>query len=565
LSNSRFALLIAAWLSIATLGFPAAFLAMHGLDPDGWPPGEARDLAQWFSAPGETPVYQVSGVLVRTAGTYLSMALRRSAAFADGGVAELLMLAGSALLLNIVIVGGAKTELRHPRSKRFGNARFAESRELSRMRSGLELGADPATGRPVRVEVEGNLLTIAPPRRGKTTGLVLPNLTFVDHSAWAGPVVVIDPKGDAYQAAKRRRLAMGRTVRCIDPLQLVGGKDRWNPLSRRPPSDVLRLQAMARALLPSVDRPGEAGAFFHDRAVVVIVAAMLAAIRAGRARLTIVAALVNEYERLLGAMRDRQDAIYRDARSILTGNERTRSDILATASQAFSWLSDPLMQHAVGDNTFDLTDLCHGETDLFIVLPADDRKEILAPYVRLLLSALFTAVRERRVAERIVVYVDEAFILGQFDTMLNAVGELPGYGVSLWTFWQSENQLIKTYGDDGAAILRDTAEVVQLFNLVRANPDECRRWSEALGTYTGVDETETKDASAGRTTKSQGAAPIPLVQPAEMAAATRLRSIVFLNNPRYTTDPLWLNKTRADQDARFAGLLDPRPPIGPTG
>jgi len=47
-----------------------------------------------------------------------------------------------------------------------------------------------------------------------------------------------------------------------------------------------------------------------------------------------------------------------------------------------------------------------------------------------------------------------------------------------------------------------------------------------------------------------------------MAATTQRRSIVFLNNPSYTTDPLLLGKTRADQDSRFADLLDPTPPVG---
>ena len=562
MSNIRFSLLIAAWLSIATLGFPAAFLATHGLDPGGWPTGENRDVAQWFSAPGLTAIYQVSGIVVRTSQTYISMAIGKSPAFPDGGFVELLMIAGAAILLNVVIVGGARTEVRHPTSTRFGNAHFASSRDLSHTRAGLELGVDPATGRPVRVEVEGNLITIAPPRRGKTTGLVLPNLAFADQDAWAGPVVVIDPKGDAYRAARRRRRAMGRIVRCIDPLGLAGGRDRWNPLARRLPSDVLHLQAMAQSLLPQVDHSSEGGAYFRDRAVVAIVAAMQAAIRDGDAQLTTAAALVNDHERLLDAVRDRHDAVSADARSILMCNERTRSDTLTTAEQAFSWLLDAVMQDAVRDHTFDLADLCDGQTDLFIVLPADDRRKVLAPYIRLLLSDLFTAVRERRAAERLIVYIDEAFVLGAFDAILNAAGELPGYGVSLWTFWQSENQLIKTFGPQGAAILRDTAEVCQLFNLARANPDECRRWSEALGTYTGVDGTESKDPRTGQITTSRSAVAVPLVHPADMAATTQRRSIVFLNNPSYTTDPLLLGKTRADQDSRFADLLDPTPPVG---
>ncbi|WP_454622378.1 type IV secretory system conjugative DNA transfer family protein [Bradyrhizobium cenepequi] len=100
------------------------------------------------------------------------------------------------------------------------------------MNAGLEVGINPATERPIRIQVEGNLVTIAPPRSGKTGGFVIPNLTFPEPKAWAGPAVVIDPKGDAFRAVKRRRETMGKTIRCLDPLNYVGGADRWNPLSR---------------------------------------------------------------------------------------------------------------------------------------------------------------------------------------------------------------------------------------------------------------------------------------------------------------------------------------------
>ena len=50
-----------------------------------------------------------------------------------------------------------------------------------------------------------------PPRTGKTGGFIIPNLILSELHAWAGPAVVIDPKGDAYKAVKRHReTTMGR-------------------------------------------------------------------------------------------------------------------------------------------------------------------------------------------------------------------------------------------------------------------------------------------------------------------------------------------------------------------
>lgn len=564
MSWARFSFLVMLAIATLLLGYPAAFIATHGLEPQGWPAldGTARN---WFFPPGRDVWTAASSGLMQVAKTYTRMALGQSSAFAGGGRNEFLVVFGSALFLGVIVALGSKLEQLRHRTTRFGDARFASRQALARMRAGIEIGLDPVTRLPVRLQVEGNLLTIAPPRRGKTGGLILPNLAFPDPEAWSGPAVVIDPKGDAYRAARRRRSEMGRKIRCIDPLNLVGGTDRWNPLMRRKPGDVLYLLAMALALLPAADTTTESGAFFRDRASVILVAAILVCIRDGRNDIVLAAALVRAPEQLLAALEGRDDAISCDARSILTGDERSRSNILATAGQGLSWLLDRMMQEAVQDHTFSITDLCAGETDLFIVLPADERKTIIAPYIRWLLADLFGAARERPVVERIIVFLDEAFILGAFSAIVEGAGELPGYGISLWSYWQSEAQLSRTFGPDGAAILRDTAEVIQLFNLSRANAEECRRWSDALGTYTGIDETETVDATTGRPTNTRGAAAVPLVHPADMAAATQDHSLVFINSPAYTADPLKLAKTAAHRDPRFAALLDMVAPIGVTG
>ena len=64
------------------------------------------------------------------------------------------------------------------------------------------------SGRPIRVAVEGNILTVAPPRTGKTSGLIIPNLAGIDGNSWCGPVVIIDPKGEVYRATAARRREM---------------------------------------------------------------------------------------------------------------------------------------------------------------------------------------------------------------------------------------------------------------------------------------------------------------------------------------------------------------------
>jgi type IV secretion system protein VirD4 len=564
MSSVRFTFLVIVTITLLWLGYPAAFVATHGFNAQGWPDLE-HTAYTWFQFPSYNTLDFIQLALVQVFTTYKRMALGQSPAFPDGGLVALICIISLIFSSGAFISAGMKLQTLRHRTSRFGDARFAASHVVTRMRTGVELGLDPKTKIPVRIQLEGNILTIAPPRRGKTSGLILPNLAYSDYKAFGGPVVVIDPKGDAYRAAHRRRTAMGRRVRCIDPLGIVGGTDRWNPLQTLEPNDVLYLQAMVQALLPAADATTEGGAFFRDRASVLLSAAMQVAIRDNHTDVAAAAGLINKPLQLLTSLQDRDDALSQDARAILNGDERARSNILSTAGQAMSWLLDHRMQEATERHTFELKDLCEGETDLFIVLPADERKVIIAPYIRWLLSDLFSAVRKQSVRERIIIYIDEANILGKFSSILSGSGELPGYGISLWTFWQSESQLIETYGSHGAAILKDTAEVIQIFNLSRANADECKRWSEALGTYTGIDETETKETASSRPSVTRAATLVPLVHPAEMAAETQHHSIVFLNIPAYTTDPLKLLKTRADRDKRFMDLLEPVVPVGVTG
>lgn len=541
-------------------GYPAAFIATHGLDPAAWP-AVAGTPGAWFSPKGATVAEQVMVFVQRVGRTYTHMALGRSDSLPGGGRAALdLIVAATGLAIVIVLISGKLVPIRH-HSKRYGNADWAGPKDLARMRRGLELGIDPNTGGTVRIQVEGNLVTIAPPRSGKTSGLILPNVILPERGAWAGPVVVVDPKGDVVRAVRRRREALGRRVRCIDPVGIAQGRDRWNPLLARDANDVLYLQSMARALLPDRVQSSDGAEFFKDRAVSVVVAALSVSIRNGRNDVIEAAELLREPARLRAALEGRIDAASRDAIGILDSpDDRTRGSILSTAAQVFSWALDERMQLVVTEHTFELSDLCRGDTDLYVVLPADNRRLILAPFVRWLLADLFAAIRETRVSERIVAIIDEAAVLGSFDAIVRGVGELPGYGMSLWTFWQTGSQIEELYDRTGADTIIGTAEALMLFNLSQAQGEERQKWSKALGTWTGADP---RPGRNGGPDIYDVPVSVDLVAPTALAALTQDNALVFLNSGRYTTDPLKLRKTKYD-DTRFTGLLDGAQPVGPT-
>ncbi|GAA0273121.1 hypothetical protein LNAOJCKE_4623 [Methylorubrum aminovorans] len=550
------------FIASALLAYSVAGLIQHGLDPGLWPSDVMRPDV-WF---GTLLSWQVADAL---AAPY-RMLIGRAPEFANGGwsLGPLFAFAPFLILFGAELLRRAKPESQRDVSDLFGSARFASAAERTRLHSGLELGRDPDTGRPVRVAVQGTLVTIAPPRKGKTSGLLIPNLAFPEPQGWGGPAVVLDPKGEVYRAVAARRGALGRRVVCLDPLGLAGGADRWNPLHGRDPEDVLYLQSTALALLPETTGDSEASAYFRNRAVDLIVGAMLVALRlpADRSVVQVQDLIVNE-GRLLGLLKQYverwpEPAAYA-AMEILEADPKTKDPIKSTALQAFQWLADRRLRDLVGASTFELADLSSGAVDLFVAVPTE-YKAVLAPFLRWLLSDLFTSVRRNRPVERLVVFIDEAAVLGRFDALLTAAGELPGYGASLWTMWQDRTQLVGLYGEAGADVLLNTAEVVTVFDVPAVDPDESERWSRAIGDYTAFVETRTAPSgeakgSPSTTRASQGAR---LMSKEALIAMPGDELLVFPNSGGHARHPLRLKKTVAHTDPRFRKLIAPVAPVG---
>jgi type IV secretion system protein VirD4 len=105
---------------------------------------------------------------------------------------------------------------------------------------------------------DGHLLTITPTRSGKGKTTIIPNLL-----RYKGSCVVLDPKGELYEATSKWRSTLGPVYR-IAPLDEGSGKPvhRFDPVSR------VRREADARAIaLQMFPRDPRSPAFFMDDAV----------------------------------------------------------------------------------------------------------------------------------------------------------------------------------------------------------------------------------------------------------------------------------------------------------
>lgn len=524
------------------LGFPIAEFVVHGFDLSLWPT-TVRPPGDWFA------VMEQSRGLASLA-AYRDMLLGHTEAFGPLGLPIFgAIIAGPVLALVACFIPyyGAR---RDPAAT-YGDARWTNRRERKQMRIGLELGLDPDTKRPVRIMPASHLVTVAPPRTGKTSGLLIPNLLVPDRHSWQGPAVVIDPKGEAYRATMARRQRLGRTVRCLDPGQIVGGTDRWNPLARVNPDDVLYLQRVARALLPDVAGGSEA-AYFHNRAVDLLVGAFTAAHAMNRARPSTIAGLLGNPKLLAEKLAPIQTAAANNAKAILALDPRSRDSILSTAAQSFAWCADRRLQRLTQAGTFALADLCRGDTDLFITVPTEDIST-LKPLLRWLLCELFATVRRNRPREPLVCFIDEAAALGCFEEILVAAGEMPGYNLRMWTFWQDRSQIRRTYGEDGAATLLNTAEIVTFSDLPLVQPDEREFLSRALGDYTLLERVETLNERDNTRTASYRATAVRLKTADAIGQVPATQHIILPNS--HSRRPLLLDKTRFD-DPRLRPLRD---------
>ena len=289
---------------VPLIGLYLAQAAIHGFEPVYWP---AETMGYWILRPNFSP-WRFPDISPTVAGIadfgrfFLAMALGRNPVFPGGGTSQFWAIIASLMsafvLWFLSIPSTVDDNRRVDRTGQFGKARWATVNEQRRLVRGIEVGVDRRSRSSVRLRVEGNLLSIAPPRTGKTSAFIINNLLVPDKKAWDGPALIIDPKGEVYHAVEKRRRSFDRAVHCLD-LRANPADDQWNPLANVGLDNVLYLQRAALALLPSMKNEN---AYFRERGSMFLAATIAAAVLDARAeeRMPVPA----DVERLLN---DRED------------------------------------------------------------------------------------------------------------------------------------------------------------------------------------------------------------------------------------------------------------------
>ena len=536
-------------------GFMLAEATVHGLNPTAWPKSAVTP---------ETWIWALSDYRIEFFFEQFDMLFRGThPAFPDGGLLYAVALGVTWFAMAMAFALPQKKALARDPDTLFGAARFATAAESEEMRHGLEIGYLEKTQSLVRVEVEGNLISIAPPRSGKTSGLIINNLLAPSQdTSWQGPAVVIDPKGEIFKAVGNRRKELGRTVYCLDLRDKTENGQTWNPLVGLHPADTNSLMRVARAIVPEMS---DNDRFFRDSAIGLLAGILFAVMQEKRDENTIPSP--GDLERLLNdqattlsiAERHMEVSLMRDLTTTLKLDERTRGSIVATAKLGLTWLLDERLRTITAKQGIDTVEIARGNADLFVIVPTE-HFETMSPLLRWLLSDLFTAVRRCRQANdaRLMVFIDEAASLGKFDQLPIALGELPGLGLSIWTFWQSRSQIVKNYGEEGANVFGATAEFSTFSDIGGLETASMEFFSKLLGDTTVDVPSESMQRQGDKTsmTASAGKQAARLVAAGDITSVTDDKIILLRNSSRYEKTPILLKKVRYFKEGRFNGLYE---------
>lgn len=479
-----------------------------------------------------------------------------------------LIVGAESIASSALVLRAWRARTRSPPSQSHGSAHWGDGEELKHA-SGLLLGRH--NGDALRYAGEGHVVTVAPTRSGKGVSCVIPNL--LEH---AGSVLVTDPKGENYAVTSRwRRENFRQAVHALDPFDIVGGDDAYNPLDLVQPEGAEGLDD-ARMLadmlvMPNDAREGEQ-AFWNEEARGLLTGLVLHVATTAPPELKtllhvrrLLTLAPEEFSVLLSDMRASEAAnglVARAAARLLQKADKEKSGVVSTAQSHTHFLDSPRMARALARTTVDLSALKRDEMSVYLVLPSD-RLEGYARWLRLMIACALLAIGRVRgqPRRRVLFLLDEFAHLGRMQPVARDIGLAGGYGLSFWIIVQDFSQLRSTYGESWSTFLSN-ADVLQAFGT--NDWDTAEYLSKMTGDTTihVASENESRGVSRGRNWQSQRSSAVSrsekgrrLLLPDEVRRLPRDEQLLFAKGSAA------IRATRVNYlaDAELVGRADPNP------
>ena len=259
----------------------------------------------------------------------------------------------------------------------------------------------------------------------------------------------------------------------------------------------------------------------------------------GTGRLKTTAKLMRESQALSGRVAT--------AGEMLSGlGDGELGSVTSTLDRALAFLYNDAVCDTLSRNDVKWKEVFAGRQDVYFYLPEGQYQQ-LGGFLRLFVGSMVDQVSRQKGLQtvRTLAFVDEAWALGRFQQLERAYAIAAGYGLSVWSIWQSWTQIKALYRDKAEAFL-DSADITEL--LGARGKDSTKYWSEMAGIATIAREQQSKskgvsgsslDAkTSSNTSSSLQESGRPLVTLDEIRRLHQDDKIVFVRNMQ----PLKLRK-----------------------
>lgn len=398
-------------------------------------------------------------------------------------------------------LAGAAFSIAH-RLTSYGLAHFQSRAEIRRhgllqpVGAGLvfgKLGKPGKKGRYISGSYDQfpHALVIAPTRSGKGVGYVIPNTLL-----FPGSCVIMDVKGEIFEATARHRQAQGDKVFRFAPFDFENPSHCYNPLERiaaitNTDQRFTELGKLASYFLATSSGGGAADFITAGRSL--FVAAGMLAIERGRPT-------IGEIARILFASGNKEEAYAQAAREVrhreastiflnFSGySDRTLSSYASVLDGAGLglWLN-PRIDKVTSVNDFSWDDIRRAPHAVYIVANSDDIPT-LAPLLRLLFGELIATMRARVPDPAtepwpVQMILDEFDQLGPMPIIVQALKQLAGHGARVSIITQSVPGLEATPYSENERLAIESAAGIKLY-IAPNEKKTASEVSEALGKTT---------------------------------------------------------------------------------
>lgn len=478
------------------------------------------------------------------------------------------------------VMAGALALLVPRRRSLHGDARFASRREIVEVGllgdHGIILGQ--LGGRCLMLSGQQGVALAAPPRAGKGTGVVVPNLL-----SWPDSVICIDIKKENWTLTAGFRSRSGQACYLFDPFAEDGRTARWNPffyVSEDPLKRVNDLQRIAEMLYPD---PPNVDPFWTASARSLFLGIALYLFETPSSPKTIGEVLRqgmasddegfgHHWKRVIEGRNSGKFPLspqcVRALYDVIDLAPVTASSIRKTFTSRLDLWLNPILDAATSGNDFDLRDLRSKPLSIYVGVNPDDLhrlRPVLALFFQQAIGLQTRVLPEHdpTLTRQVLMLLDEFTALGRIPIIAESISYLPGYNVRVLVVIQVPAQMREVYGANGAEIMLKSLAARIVFT--PKDFGDAREISDELGYTTVQVKTHSRplfDWSDPKGRKSRSVSVSDqrraLMLPQEVKELGNYEAIIFFEGLR----PIRCTKIRYFTDKRFKVRLFP-PPASP--